>query len=119
MGRNGLWTPLTGLDGLGSPFSLKDHTYPTQYVLHSVPDGETHQVWMSLSNTHNGADIKAMARIGNSPDSLAIRIPMESVVTVGPFLLVGGPGSTISVGAVTSPGNVWASGFAIVQRTRI
>ena len=119
MGRNGHWTPLTGQDAIGSPFSLSGHVYPTQYVIHDCPLGETHRVWLTLSNTHNSADIKVLLKVGASADSFAIRIPRESTVNLGPFLLVGHDDAGISIGAVTSPNNVWVTGHAIVQRTQI
>lgn len=89
--------PLSGSTG-GAPLALA--TYPTLTLVHTVPDGETHEITIYAVNTDNSNPHEILGNFGAGADMLNQDIPAESTYEVIRDCVLEGP-ATVNICKVT------------------
>ena len=103
---------LSGTDANGSSLtSLAAH--PTLSVIHTVPDKETHTIWLSITNTNAGT-VEVLGDMGEIANNWNHVLAAESTTNFGPYTLVGP--TTLELGAVANGSSVKVGGS--VERFR-
>lgn len=108
-----LWVPLSATVDGDALTSVA--TYATLTTIHTVPDGETHTIYITFMNANNGADVELLGDIGDSADALNVVVPQNGgKVELGPIVLDGG--KSIDVGAIANGSSIKTTGGAIVRK---
>ncbi len=81
-------------------------TFASLTTIHTVPSGETHTIWLTITNTA-GNSIELLGDTGASVTSFDMRLAANETRNVGPITL---SDTTLKIGAVANGGDVAISG---------
>ncbi len=85
--------------------------YPSLTTIHTVPAGETHEIWLNFVSLNSGATIEILGDMGEISDNFDLRLAIEANESRGPFMLLGGSGgTTVALGVITNQANLRVSG---------
>jgi len=87
-------------------------TYPTLTEIHSVPAGETHRVFITLSNNSSSGPAEVLGNFGDLADSFNFVMAQEETRQVIDAILVGP--TTVDLGAITLAANLKFTGHVSV-----
>lgn len=90
-------------------------TYPTLAVMHTVPAGETHEVWVIVSNNNSGGPVELIGEFGGDADAFNHDMVAEKTETIIKGAVLVGP-CTVEMGATGSATNVHFTGKVIVHK---
>lgn len=80
-------------------------------TIHTVPAGETHEIWLHFSSMHSSQSIEILGDVGEIATNFDLRMAAEDNQSRGPFMLLGGSGGTsIALAAVANWTSIRVSG---------
>lgn len=111
--RQGTVIKLSGTVADGGSTAIT--AYPTKTVVHTVPEGEMHQIFAWVSNNNSSLDLEILGDFGGDVDAFDKTALSEDVVPLveGAVLVGGSGGTTFQIAAVSGATNLHFFGYAV------